>query len=201
MARLPPGWGVQGPVALIRWQESRARPDLAHPVRRAHVVQLSTDDLEVLEPMAAEPLGALDVAPVLAGIAMNRALVLPHDTGLRVEQVGNAEQVAVPVEDRHVAPWFGQPGVQGPAQTHPHLLRRPARPACEFGGSTAEHDPVARAHMVEEDPELFHGSQPRRDDHVDSHGGPTNIAEANDLVEQGTLPDRAAQPAMKIPLP
>ena len=94
----------------------------AHPVHDQLLVrEVAGDDGEGLETGGAKPVATRHVAPVPIAAPVRGTVVLTHDSGHRVEEVGVADQPAVEVEHRWVDEGFGEPGVEPPAQVEEHL--------------------------------------------------------------------------------
>src|SRR6476469_6835856 len=99
-----PGRSGKGPRAGLGWQELGAASRFEHPLCcAAPVVEIATDDLEVLQAVVPEPLLAGDIGPVPLPLLVVGSVVLADQAGHRVEQVRYAEEAAVEIVQLAVA--------------------------------------------------------------------------------------------------
>ena len=104
-------------------EELGATTGTQHPVHSHGAPgEVATDELEELQPVVAEALLPFDVLAVLSPVLVVLTLVLAHQAGLRVEEIGHSDEPTVEVVDLSVAQGLGKPGVQEPAHQHAELL-------------------------------------------------------------------------------
>ena len=84
--------------------------------------QVASHDLEELDAVVSKPLLTLDILPMPSAVLVVFALVLAHQAGLRVEEIGHSDEPTVEVIDLSVAQGLGKPGVQELAHQHAELL-------------------------------------------------------------------------------
>ncbi len=150
--------------------------------------------------MVPEPVLPRHVGTMLLDGPVVLAVVLTDGAGDRVEQIGDADQVAVEVEDGSVGKRPRQFSDQFPGEVHPDLRRRPKVVARETSRLPCQRHPGPGAATEEMDREESRRDEPRSRRHAHRLDARPQLVAADDLVEERTLHRRHGQTRDVLPL-
>ena len=101
---MPPLWGLERPLSVVREQKPSSRTSGVHSAYdRWNISQVSSHELEVLQTVVAEPVFAGRIGPATIAPGVISTVVLAYDSRDGVEQIRISQEFAEEAEHRLVA--------------------------------------------------------------------------------------------------